>query len=614
MDLLALATSSDVLSVYRINWQKLFSLSNVALGAVAWTPSGNAIAAVSADGELCLWDTESGVCRQRLRLRQHSASFLSWSLKELEKTLLELYESGAPATFGRDFPQLPDCASVEDEEGGGGNSVVLPKSAVSLSDPTVEVAVVSLDNAVELWVMGSFHVLSLQCDCDVAYAWMASDWSSVTFVTFADEQLAVSVLRTDLLLHHATEYAALAVHDTNLRALLGALVSSLKSLLGIWRAVRSTIEASVDQLQKRLDESMSGTNVTDALMDILLCGTRVDGTLMWLESDMGEKGSLRLQKAVMSAIDAMKSAIQMSVLPLLKQLAFRSAEVSQLCAQTDPFAKLVPDGGNPYTPLAQHCDALLQRMEDLLPSFTEKQTPMIHFCNWLVRRQRLLQYEEILIASDEVRRKEMEIVLNETRVSSAYSELSVAQFMEDPYADLCLPMYLNLLEEAKEGETLRFVAASKFSIQSNQADALNVLSMPAEELKGGSFHSSGEAVTVALHRSDDVAMVGWESVALLPQHCVSVYDAVDGDVVGAEFYKDGTLLVLSCDEDAGSSCLALVRDGEEEKERPLDGCVSRLAVSRNRGLAAVYGPSQVVLFDIENDDEEDEDDEEDNDE
>ncbi len=178
-------------------------------------------------------------------------------------------------------------------------------------------------------------------------------------------------------------------------------------------------------------------------------------------------------------------------------------------------------------------------------------------------------------------------------------------FRKDPHADGCARVLDGLLFEASRGETLRQSARETLSPLC-VSDKQFVVAMPAEELKGAAFYSEVAGATLALHRRDDLALVAWEDLALPQQRALSVYDALEGEVASAQFYKDGALLVLSCDEDAGTSLLAQVENGNEVKTRSFTGCATRLAVSAQRGLAAMQTGSQIALVDLAADEEDEE--------
>ena len=61
MDLMAAAFTDGRIAVHRLNWQRLWLVTpDAPATALAWTPSGNALAVGRADGVVSLLDAETG--------------------------------------------------------------------------------------------------------------------------------------------------------------------------------------------------------------------------------------------------------------------------------------------------------------------------------------------------------------------------------------------------------------------------------------------------------------------------------------------------------------------------------------------------------------------------
>ncbi len=592
MDLLAIVTGGTSVSVFRLNWQKLLTLAVPPVAAFAWTPSGKAFTVLAASGQLHMWLTETGemvstaAAGERRLAHDAAAGALSWSKASLDASHLARFEA-AGAAASETFPVA------------GGQT-----AKAMLLEPLLEVAVACRNDAIEVWwLWGGFLLLALE-QPNVEHAWLTSDLSNLVFVTHAHESATVWVEPLPLLAKRAHELTALAVADQNLQLLLKSLTGAVEAMATSWRTAHTTLVGTLDVLQRRLKESGTTEPLPEVLLDMLLCGPRIDGTGLWLESDLGEKGSAKLLHTVAESAALLVQWCETLIKPLAEQLVARTQHLCNLQQRDEAFGALFKHGAQPYGDLLSHCQTLFKKVsQDLVPELQRHQRPMVAFCNWLMRRQKLSQYEEAVSGADEAGRKEIEVALNAQRGKVVLNEREVAGFMKDPTADGCAQLLDSLLFDASKGEALRVRARDAMSPLSVN-NAVQVLSMPAEELNGAALHSDGPAATLALHRRDDVALVIWENVLLPQDHQLSVYDALEGEVVSAQFYKDGTLLVLSSDEDAKSSMLALVENGNEIKTRTFTGCGERLAVSKDRGLAAVQIGTQVYLVDVENDDEE----------
>ena len=105
MDLLAVAFADGRVAVHRLNWQRLWMVTpDAAPTALAWTPSGSALAVGRQDGTVSLLASETGDVEQELKAGADEgadASLLLWQ-KCTDRGLLqhpipELQESCRPS-------------------------------------------------------------------------------------------------------------------------------------------------------------------------------------------------------------------------------------------------------------------------------------------------------------------------------------------------------------------------------------------------------------------------------------------------------------------------------------------------------------------------------------
>ncbi len=410
MDLLAVLLGGGSLAVFRLNWQKLLTLPAAQVAAVAWTPSGKALTVLAAGGELAMFLTESGECVRRVAAgggpEPVAAASLSWSKLALDAAQLARLETGAgemPAGLAKPL-QL---------------------------EPVLEVAVVCRGGVAEVWwLWGGFLVLALDCP-DAAHGWLSADLCSLVLVTHARDSASVYVQPLPLLARRAHELCALAVADANLQSLFRALTAALEVMAAAWRAARAAVAAALEVLQRRLDEAGSLEPLAEVLLDLLLAGPRVDGALMWLESDLGEKGAAKLLQTVSESCAAVAGGCRSLLLPLAEQLVARARALAALHARDEAFGALFRPGARPFAELGGHCEALRERVaRGLVPELEQLQRPTVAFCSWLLRRQWLAQFEEAINTNDEAGRKEAEARLNAQRDKAPLNERLVAVFMK----------------------------------------------------------------------------------------------------------------------------------------------------------------------------------------
>lgn len=141
-------------------------------------------------------------------------------------------------------------------------------------------------------------------------------------------------------------------------------------------------------------------------------------------------------------------------------------------------------------------------------------------------------------------------------------------------------------------------------VQSGSCEVRTIFKVPVEELRDVQccFVGDGTARVSIQRGTDDLALVVWEVGRADSEPQLSVYDAPEGDVVGAAWYKDAMLAVL-CSGDTESHLHLVDVEGNEIKTRPLPGRSEMVCVSPQRGLGAVFGGGQCRLLDLEADEE-----------
>jgi hypothetical protein len=285
MDLLMCASESS-LQVHRLSWQRLLNvaLAERSLAAFSWTPSGKAFSCLDKSG-LTMWVTETGVMRQKLALPT-VGSHISWRGKALLAEDIQGLQSCVKDHFAEALQVQLDASGEE--------PMLYSKVRVEI-EPLLEVAVVSMGSTVELWALGACCIGRVEgLGGPVRYAWLTPSFSHVVAVTWANETAGVVTVATPTLASHAPQIACLAAHAVNCVMLRMALEHSLLSVQSQWTKAVALLTATVQALQKRLVESQSMCTVSEALVDMLLCGTRIEGTSLWLESDVGERGAVKV--------------------------------------------------------------------------------------------------------------------------------------------------------------------------------------------------------------------------------------------------------------------------------------------------------------------------------
>lgn len=119
--------------------------------------------------------------------------------------------------------------------------------------------------------------------------------------------------------------------------------------------------------------------------------------------------------------------------------------------------------------------------------------------------------------------------------------------MREPFKDhvlVHLQTFADLVSRIQTELSLQVTRLRPLCVEPMQT----VVSMPSEELKGADWSCWSEAgsasvcASLAIHRSDDVALVTWSDMTRPTEHGLSVYDALEGDIVAVEHYKVSVFL------------------------------------------------------------------------
>lgn len=562
---------------------------------------------LSRRGELLLWLTETGECVVQQTLAP-SWQLLSWAVKVLDAQHRALFVGQSKAVFGSSFPIVAGAAP---------QPVLLSRTSVEL-ESAVDVAVIAgTSNVIELRTQGAYCIAKVNVANagSLVAAWSAPHLANVVYVTQpTPDSVSVWLQPTAVIAENAALAAAVAVHDANLRCLATVLKHAHAVLWAHWKSLVDACVACVAMLQRRLRDCGAEDTVEETLLDVLLCGPRIGGSLVWLEGDIGEKGAVKLSKVVHDDAAAIQTALQGPVLEAVERMGFIATELRHLVEFHGEGLRasgvLADDGPNPFAAFVAACDDMFERTQRLCDAVVERQKPFIAFCNWMCRTQKLFAYQEALSSQDEARRLEIEATLAAMRKTDAYDEMDVANFaslmrsdrVEELLRDDAWDAFLKQFEVVSD---LRETCMNRMTIEL-PSSAVCLQTLPVRGLGTTDFV---ENQLMLLRADEDVVVLTIDFEARKVAN-IAMFDAPEGDVVDARLYKTpGSLVVLCCDVEGDGASWLSVLGGDEDKLRKLNHANAlKLAVSRERGLAAVYHKQGALsLFDLEGqEDEQDE--------
>lgn len=407
-DLLAYVPTPSALHIHRLSWQRLLSVllpAGANVQRLAWSPSGALFSVADSSGHLLLWRTEAGVLLQRRFVGTVRA--LAWTATQLDDAAaLAARDSQCVQHWEDVVPVVLDAAA---------DPPLLYAPTRLAPVPLLEVAVLTLDDWVELWARGACRIGRIAAP-HVRSAWLAPDLRAVVYVAWDADCATVCCANTAPLAARAVDVAGIAAHAINMTSLADALAHSTQSARAAWRRHMAAVSDVVSALHKRLRECESADDVRSAIVDVLMCGTRVEGTSLWLETDLGERGAAKLAKGIQDGFAAVLEMLDGPLLNVAEQLCFRAAEMAaddELCCAE----------------LQRRCEVTFAQLDAVAVQVRAARDPLLSFGRWLWRTHKMIAFEEA-VKSDATRRPEAEAALNAHRIAEPFDELHVMAFAE----------------------------------------------------------------------------------------------------------------------------------------------------------------------------------------
>ena len=382
MDLLALLTADGQLQLYRLNWQRLWSLTpEYPITCLAWRPDGKQIAIGQQNGQLLLLSTENGETLHQASIFTSPVVSLSWTHSSSTTTttttttarMMTAAGDRAPRFFEPPLPPLtsrpegPILANFEnynerigkredmvwgdkgEPKGGGGLGVVAAADAqghlalcsgeglylfakipciraergriCSLSMPSTmtEVSVVWVDVDVE---EEAGRAKEEEVNSSYTYNLTVIDTSEVLAIAGAQRTLlTLSSLSSDIMtsLKTCTVVAGLLCEE--------------------WAAAASQVQTFKDTLDQLLQKNGIESHAQADLLLLVTMGEYTGAMEQFLMSSLGEGGIKKIARAVDSALSHAHALLVDRMQPEMELLAFRLGEVRGLGAS--PFNRLL---------------------------------------------------------------------------------------------------------------------------------------------------------------------------------------------------------------------------------------------------------------------------------
>jgi len=343
MDLLAVLTSDGQLQLYRLNWQRLWSITPESpITSLCWRPDGKQIAVGQHDGSVLLLDTEDGGTQERAHIFENPVDALTWTFSALKTSPGQPIIQYNDRTRNFFEPPLPPAPAHTAPTASGFDNYAerLGKREEASWPPKLDtmglIACGSSIGEVALCGEGLFLLAKHRIFASKIIHKMEIPPSlaevAIRWVTEAGDEV-LSLVDISFL-------AGSAQHT--LRMLCSYASDTKRSLRTcrtiIWQMWKEwqSVQTAMNEFKATLNELLKQHGVeSDAQSDLLLLVTMGEYTPpmeQFLMNALGEAGIKKIARGVDAALCAMHALIVDRLQPELEMVTFRLGELRGLAA------------------------------------------------------------------------------------------------------------------------------------------------------------------------------------------------------------------------------------------------------------------------------------------
>lgn len=399
MDLLALLTTDGQLQLYRLNWQRLWSVTPESpISSVCWRPDGKQLAIGQTDGYVLLLNAEDGETQETAKIFETALVALTWrhsSVKTAPGNPLIPYEDRARRFFDPPLPpapphSLPTSAQFKhykERLGDRSNGSWAPKLDVlgllGCGSAAGEVALCGegllLLAKIPVVIGGSIHQLAMRGDLtELAVRWREGEENKggAERLTMVDIS---SILRPDN--QHALRM--LCSYAADISQSLQTCRNVAWQMWKEWITVKTAMAEFKNTLDGLLKQHGVESNPQADLLLLVTMGEYTQPMEQFLMSAMGEPGLKKVARTVDASLSAIHALLVDRLQPEIEMFAFRLGELRGLAAS--PLKRKV---------LGLHCRevgasersalGLVSQMEQFRDRLTVGAAQYRTFFSWLI--------------------------------------------------------------------------------------------------------------------------------------------------------------------------------------------------------------------------------------
>ncbi|GAB6021412.1 hypothetical protein CHUAL_004021 [Chamberlinius hualienensis] len=355
MDLIAVANVKGEVILYRLSWQKVWTLEvpadGVKVSAMVWRPDGKALAIGYTDDSLIICDTEDKEILISHSLRD-SAQILQWvslsdnySKEDLDVIFKDDADEFLPPllSLNKGFTE-PSSVSSRDKYGYDGSKDSKKLECQSRLNLLV---CVTQSGCICIYAFGIFSCLEYNIEqpstsSSVSKFYSASlstDYSLLTIVySSSSGNLQMVTYNLPILSSHKLELHILAAKHLTLTSYFNYLSSTIRSITESWEEILMEIDAKLAKYAAEKTKG-GGETVSDDFLELLMFGNPTKELEEFLLHDLSEKGLKKLGHSIELTYSNIQKLVLKHIQPVGLAIYYNLVDLCGMATCEDRFAQ-----------------------------------------------------------------------------------------------------------------------------------------------------------------------------------------------------------------------------------------------------------------------------------
>ena len=392
MDLLAILTSDGQLQLYRLNWQRLWSITPESpITCLCWRPDGKQIAVGQRDGSILLLNTEDGETHEQRKIFEHPVEAITWTFSSSKTSPGQPIVSYTDRTRKFFEAPLPPAAPHTAPTSAGFENYAerLGKREEAAWHPKLDVMdVIACGSNGEIALCGEGLFLIAKhpiIDSKTIHQMSIPPSLSEIAIRWATEEGEEVLSLVDISFLAGPAQHTIRMLCSYAADIIGSIRTCRTVSWQMWKEWQS-VQTAMDGIKSTLNELLKNHGVeSDAQSDLLLLVTMGEYTPpmeQFLMNKLGEAGLKKVGRGVDAALCAMHALLVDRLQPEMEMLAFRLGELRGMAA--NPMnRKLLTLHAAEVTEAEKSALALISSLEVLRERLTQGVSQYRTFFSWL---------------------------------------------------------------------------------------------------------------------------------------------------------------------------------------------------------------------------------------